>query len=330
MPQHSLYRLEHIADNPAYEGFVSTEEDYDTPAGLTPTGMRVLEGKQYKPRRLLPTWKPVKVVGRVRKFNDYPAGDLVPIFSAPAVIALRDFLEPNGELLPLDSKLGTYFAYNLITSADVLDHARSKIGWIAKPFTATTIDHYEVIPEKLHGLTIFQLPYMTGEPLVTDPFVERVKQRELKGMRFTKLWPLPPGMNWWDMAKLERKKEAEEGLPPGKSIKGNTVVIRLYYHDRTRTQPNAEEERRIKHVMEDLNGRLVDITSTGPVMGSLEGRDDVNGETRLFLTCPDADALVEHLRPWLRAFRWPEGIRVLKRYGEFVDEDVPETYVEDI
>ena len=34
-----------------------------------------------------------------------------------------------------------------------------------------------------------------------------------------------------------------------------------------------------------------------PYSGSLEGDDKVEGEVRLFLSCPDADALVEKLRP---------------------------------
>src|SRR2546427_8710208 len=120
MTEPNLYKLESMADNPAYEGFVSAERRSKTPAALTHDTMRQLDGKQFKPRALLATWKPVKVQGRVRKFNDYPALGVVPAFSDRAVNALRDFLEPNGELLPLDSDLGTYFAYNLLTTVDVL------------------------------------------------------------------------------------------------------------------------------------------------------------------------------------------------------------------
>ena len=49
------------------------------------------------------------------------------------------------------------------------------------------------VPEKLDGLTIFCLPYKSDDALVTDPFVERVRQAGLRGMQFVKLWPLPPG-----------------------------------------------------------------------------------------------------------------------------------------
>src|SRR6185369_10250568 len=127
-----------------------------------------------------------------------------------AVGALSDFLEPNGELLPLDSELGSYYAYNILTVADVLDQAKSQIHWVVPGKLSTIVDRYEVIPERLDGLTIFLLPYLTDRPLVTDAFVNRVREAGMKGMVFVKVWPLPANVSWVDMQKqAQRAMEAE-------------------------------------------------------------------------------------------------------------------------
>ncbi len=54
----------------------------------------------------------------------------------------------------------------------------------------------------------------------------------------------------------------------------------------------------------------------------------VDGEARLFLSCPDADALVDKLWPWIEALDWPREIHVVKRAGDMYDEDAPEEVVE--
>jgi hypothetical protein len=54
----------------------------------------------------------------------------------------------------------------------------------------------------------------------------------------------------------------------------------------------------------------------------------VEGELRVFLSCPDADVMVEKLWPWLTNLSWPGGVKVLKRYGELTDINCREIYVE--
>lgn len=328
MPLQNVYMLERKTENPAYEGFVSKVKG-QTPASLSLNWMHKLQGKQWIPQPLAATWQPVPVVGRVRKFNDFPSGN-VPIFSPRAADALRDLLEPNGELLPVESSLGTYFAYNLLTTADVLDHARSKIKWTYEPTIAGGVDRFEVVPERLEGLSVFILPFLTREPLVTDVFRDRVRQHGLRGFRFIKVWPLPAGVEWTDMRKQQWRLEEAEGLPGGQTVKGNTVVIRLFLADESRESPDPHERGRIDDIVMELEALLINVSSTAPLVGSVEGTDEVKGEVRLFVTCPDADALVERLRPWLHRLRWPPRFLVLKRYGLYVDYDAPEKYVEDL
>jgi hypothetical protein len=72
----------------------------------------------------------------------------------------------------------------------------------------------------------------------------------------------------------------------------------------------------------------VDPASESPPAGTLEGHDfGVTGECRIFLSCPDADALVEKLRPWLSELDWPLGIEVAKRYGAFTDASAREEVI---
>ncbi len=321
--RNKVYKLEPILDNPKYEGFGCAKPGSfpdSLPRGRTTRDWQII--------RLTPTWKPIKVVGRVRKFNDYPCvGMSHPAFSERAIEVLRDFLEPNGEILPLSSSLGSYFHFNITTVADVLDWKHSEIRWGIKPITASTIERYEFFPKKLEGLTIFQIPELPSDAYVTEAFVDRVHKHKLEGFNFEKVWPMPPGVIWWQFAKEQKKRQQREGLPEGQWVKGNTVVIQLKLADQSSKGTKAEKEA-VSRLMDQLDTILVDVESREPAVGSLEGNDYVTGQCRLFLSCPDADALIEKLQPWLNSLKWRPGFSVLKRYGEYVDPNATEVRVE--
>ena len=63
---------------------------------------------------------------------------------------------------------------------------------------------------------------------------------------------------------------------------------------------------------------------TAPYFGSYEGSDIVNGEYRLFISCPNVDVLEEKLRPWWQGLPWAGELSLLKRYGEMHDSSAPE------
>lgn len=198
MPENALYKLECVTDDPEFEGFASVREKslrnkgrlgFDFSPDDIPT-----KGRGWTVTPLAPIWTPQPVVGRVKPHNDYPCVNLgIPAFSRRAVDALRDMLEPNGELLPLVSSVGEYFAFNVTTVADVLDHQRSDIEWFSTGprDIARHIRRYECIPEKLTGLSIFRLVEKPSSTFVTQVFVDRVRQHGLQGFHFTRLWPLP-------------------------------------------------------------------------------------------------------------------------------------------
>jgi hypothetical protein len=316
----SVYKLEKILDDPRYEGF-GTDPPGSFPNSIPPGRT----SREWKVRRLRRNWAPVPVIGRVREFNDYPCVGLShPALSRRAVEALREFLEPNGEILPLSSKLGSYYHYNVLTVADVLDRKRSEIRWNPKPITASDIERYEFDAKKLDGLSIFRLVEQPARIFVNEAFAARARESRLRGLNFIKVWPLPAGVHWRQLARAEERRQKSKGLPKGQTVKGNTVIIRLSLAD-PKSKGNKAEKRAINRLMDQLDALLVDADSDRPAVGNLEGHDDgVAGECRLFLSCPDADALVEKLRPWLKDLSWPKGFSVRKRYGEYVDKAAPE------
>jgi hypothetical protein len=305
-------------DDPRYEGFAS--EPFMT-GGLPPRRRT----RNWKKIRLMPGWRPLKVHGRVRRFNDFPGVGLLPAFSERAVNALRDFLEPNGELLPLESSIGSYFAFNCTTIVDAIDLRRSEIKWIIEPYSAFGVLKYELLPDRLIGRTIFHMPETSDDLYVNQTFVDRAQDAGLKGMYFVKVWPIPAGVTWSQLAKAQRENHDAQGLPEGQTVKGNSIVIRVFLNN-SKSKGTAGEKKAVDRLMDELDGLLVDIDSEKPVVGSLEGVDyGVAGECRLFLSCPDADALARKLRPWLKSLNWPNEVVVLKRYGNFRDVEAKES-----
>lgn len=334
MTETALYKLEPITDDPRYEGFAFVKED-----SLCGKGRLVWDfgsdnvktkGRAWTVPPLAPSWIPQPVIGRVRSFNDYPCVNLtIPAFSRRAVDALCDFLEPNGELLPLISSVGEYYAYNITKVADILDHEKSDVHWAnEKHITAIDIRHFECVPEKMAELSIFQLVELPGTAYVSQVFVDRVSRCELNGFRFVKLWPLPDGVSWQEEDHKQRKKKPRVKTKKGSgATKGNTVVLLLPIAKAT---PTKLEKERLAKIMDEIDSLLFDSTASpeAAYFGNLEGDDHHEGHIRLFLSCPDADVLVEKLRPWLKMLSWEKPVRMLKRYGEYFDASCREEFVE--
>jgi hypothetical protein len=197
MPENALYNLSPITDDPEFDGFgfrdaVSRRNKRRLADDFMPDDIPT-KGRAWTVTRMAPTWKPQPVLGQVQPHNDYPCVNLtIPAFSRRAVNALRDFLEPNGELLPLVSPVGEYYAYNITTVVDLLDHERSDIDWYSGPHDiALHIRRYECIPEKLTGLSIFRLVEKPAYTFVHQVFVDRVREHGLQGFHFKRLWPVP-------------------------------------------------------------------------------------------------------------------------------------------
>jgi hypothetical protein len=333
---YAVYKLEAISvfKDSRYEGFlsVSTTSLHGNEHPFLDNFMpENFESRDWKPRPLKSIWKPQQVTGNVQKFNDYPCvNSSIPAFSQRAVDALRDFLEPNGELLPLATDLGRpYWIYHSMTVSNAFDPDHSEVQWDAfSQVLAGDVDRFVFFEDRLALTPIFRIFPRPFWVFVTQPFVDRVKQHKLQGFRFLKVWPLPEGIHWKALAKEESRQHTKRHSKK-RTPNANTLVIRLMYENPQKL--SVAEDKKIDALMDQIDGLLYTSNPKSKAIGSLEGDDKgIDGECRLFLSCPDVDALVEKLRPWFKQLDWRTGFHVLKRYGEIEDFDAEEIYVNDL
>jgi hypothetical protein len=156
-------------------------------------------------------WFPVQVVeskytcshtpGDYPLVNALPNDVITPVFSQKAAKALADLLEGNGELLPLVCDFGEYYAFNITHEVEALDEGRSEFKLLSEldpdllsisldASDILCISRYKFFAERIAELSIFKLPkrYHSEMPLVTDRFVQRVQDTNLKGFAFKLLW----------------------------------------------------------------------------------------------------------------------------------------------
>jgi hypothetical protein len=319
-----VYLLRQILDDPRYEGFAASRS-----RGFRPGSHSIVydfmpdsfDSRDWTVPRLTPIWKPLRVSGRVKEFNDYPCLNLsVPAFSRRAATALADFLDVNGELLPLATALGEYYAYNVLTVVDALDQKKSVFDIEQGSVLPDEIVRYEFKPSVVRRLSIFRIVEDPIRTYVTQKFVDRAEKHALNGFDFQLLWPLPPGVEWRKLAQKAGRKRNRD--PAGRPVKGNSVIIRMRLSG---SRPTSDERRRAEAILDELDEKLLSRTSKTAVIGSLEGHEFVKRDFRIFLSCPDADALAKMLLPWLRKVKWDKpGVQGIKRYGEYVDPEARE------
>jgi hypothetical protein len=127
-----------------------------------------------------------------------PYDVITPVFSEQAAEALADLLESNGELLPLVCDFGRYYAFNITREVEALDEELSEFklyselheNLLANIPDFLCLSKYEFYPDRVADLNIFMLPHRNRHnvPLVTDRFVQRVQDANLKGFAFKLLW----------------------------------------------------------------------------------------------------------------------------------------------
>jgi hypothetical protein len=255
-----LYSLEIVTDNPLFEGFAMES----APSVLGRGGLRddMRPGfeasesvREWRPVRLARLWKPPTVKGRVAPYQDFPGIDMVlPAFSRRACDALREFLEPNGELLLLNSTNGEYYFYNITTVLDVLDLARSRCDfWCDPPTTAVDIDYFAFHEEGLVGNSIFRVLELPIYAFVTDAFRDRVFDSGLHGFHFEKVWPYPPGVDW----RLEAKKRGADV----RHLRQHTIVIFLAFAG---AEPSTDDSVRFASFADELSRNAESLTQFFP------------------------------------------------------------------
>lgn len=311
-----VYVLKSALDDPRFRGFESDERVFDSV-------VRPRTSRELKIRRLADGWVPPRVTGKVPAINHYPCINLsYSAFSAHAARCLKDLLESNGELLPLDTKSGEYFYYNLTTVADVLDVERSTIEWLKEPIHAAFINRHEFKTDRLSSLSIFRIPESSSTVYVTNRFVKRAFESELTGLCFYRVWPVPKGHDW----KKKSVKPIMVDPSPGSAMtvrkaKAQSVRVTL---ELTRPEGSERERTRLGQLEEELVEVAERDAGHGFPVGCLESTEFADGRCCILFSCPDAGALVDRLRAPLKALNWRRPVSIVQRKGSFDDVEAVE------
>lgn len=192
-----IFKLEMFNKGPFSEGFAfANDASLTGRLSISQDFMPVdPSDRHWKATRLSAYWKPRKVIGAVDPQNDFPwFGVHIPGFSQRAVDCLREFLEPNGEILPVIAPhgLGKYWAYNITTVADVLDDEHSAMRLFpGSAWDALAIERHIFFPDRLGSLSIFRIPNRSLNVYATGNYMQRVHECGLKGLSAVRVWPEP-------------------------------------------------------------------------------------------------------------------------------------------
>lgn len=311
-----VFELEKVCDNPLFEGIGCG----DAPSLLGRQNLHsdffpvVRANWNWEAERLSPFWEVPKLAGRVRAFNDYPCLNMmIPAFSHKAVEVLREFLEPNGELLPVVHEVvDGYFLYNCSKIVEIFNwHGK-------KPNTSFQIRYFDLLPERLQGLTIFRMREDCMRTFVTNTFADRVRQAGLNGFHFIKAWPLPPNTDYQMIEAIRRREQGQAAKTSYGLVeaKRQSMVIAFPLAESKLTK---EEKRMISYYEDELDAQLLVSRLDDNYFGSLEMKKTAKGVSRLYLSCPDHGLLLEKLGPWLKRLVWKEPVQVYVRDEPYDD-----------
>lgn len=315
--KNSIFELRQLID-PRYGGLISDKKFQ--------FGPKRSRSRDWTVPLLGSAWKPPKVEGSMKSlWHDFPCLDIhIPVFSRRAVDILRLFLEPNGEILPLITTSGDFYAYNLTTVADILDTDRSKIRW-AGPGIVSSIDYFVFDENKAEKLTIFRIPEDRVRTYVTQAFVDAAEKNGLLGMNFVKVWPYPPDIDWMLVEKDKSEARSRRGLPDGKDSGSETIVIRLKLDGKGKG--SVQEHARIDSLMDRLESMLVEFKPDSSLPDYLEGHEYENGECCIYIGCAEAKMTLEKILPSINEVNWPNDIEVIARFGRYWDTEAEESRV---
>lgn len=198
----ALFELRCASDDPIMEGFalggVPSVLGNDTLLEDLIPAARSTGEKLWQPPSFAGIWPQPKVQGNVPLIHDSPGvAAILPAFSGRACDCLRQYLQGNGELLPLDTVNGEYYIFHITRFIDAVDHQRSKITYLkSDPVYVVDIHEYAMREDMIAEAHIFRAYDLPIHVIVSEAFVRTVLSSKLRGFVFVKIWPHPPGTNW--------------------------------------------------------------------------------------------------------------------------------------
>ncbi|TWU06411.1 hypothetical protein [Stieleria varia] len=318
-----IYRLRPISDDPRFEGF-----GWDLP-GITNENGRTYDFTHFYPTtsrfavpRLAKRWdKPTFTFQEnVNPFNDFPCCDFhVPVFSRRAVEAVRDLLEPHGELLPVDSKFGLYYAFQTTTLAPgILDTKKtSGIRLDDNPNYFYDISQYHFYKSKLKSqkAAIFRIPEHPSRVLTGDKFRSRVESNKLLGFFFDPIWS--------DDGCVDRAKTKTNQKQFEKS-QSKTLVLHCQLAGES---PTNSERKKIAMLRDTIADSIILSTPDEPFVGGLAGEETESGWIRILMPCPQPDKLLKVVLPLFQAFTWKGEKKLSKRNVPYWDDSADDVWI---
>lgn len=283
-----------------------------------------VDGKRvFEVPRLAKKWKR-KPTAKYRAIP-YDFFDRPAVFSKRAVDTLGDLLKKNGELLPIQTTSGEYFAFNLLTVADVLDASNSNVSYSSHyAGRADRIERFSFREKRLDELAIFRIPEQPNEIYVTQQFVDTVESRGLNGFYFVRVFPFAKNRNWnREQNKLLKQMKRQSIIPNCKDAQqdAETFIIILEVAGK---KPSTKERKQIDVVEQEIRAQLWLTRPGEKYFGSLKGVEYYPNECQIFITGPSANALASKFDDWLPRLGWSGDYWAIKRYGGMYDAEAIE------
>jgi hypothetical protein len=148
--------------------------------------------------------------GSNARFGDYSNvnHNVHPVFSQRAKDLLAPHLQGLGVWVELVSDEAPYWLFYITNVVDALDLDRCKLLYFPNSSKLMEISEFFFRPDAVGNQFLFTLPQYPGsERLVTDRFVDFVREHGLTGFRFDLLWsqeqgPVPDGMKDWERPRM--------------------------------------------------------------------------------------------------------------------------------
>ena len=142
----------------------------------------------------------------------------IPVFSERSVEVLRDLVGGHAEVFPLYYNSEVLYVLNVYRH-DVLDEPRSKLERFKSSGRVKKVVWHEFKRSELDTNPIFRLPQLSNSPVyVTDRFVRRVQEAELRGFMFTEVWPNDPRKAVDDDSPMYPVLSTGDGGPPDRVL----------------------------------------------------------------------------------------------------------------
>ncbi len=318
-----MYLLRQVLDHPKFEGLACSEPSLLGRDGSITNDFFPPDDRGFNSdiEPLTPVWKAPKCHGRVMAYNDFPCVNfLVPAFSERAVDCLKEFLEPNGELLPLEHPAGKFFAFNCLRVVDILDQDKSNVEWFSSTGPhkfALDIRHFVVDEDRLKSLSVFRLREQCTSIFITEAFLTAIQSHGLNGFDCPKVVPFPTDVYWRDAHKEACKSVFAKGDSHSDAgVKAESLLIELTWET---SKLSDLEKKALKTIQDDLDAQLMVTKLSDPYFGSLEGRRSRKGKSVLYLSCPSSARLFDKLQDYLRALPWHSPPQVILRDVPFDD-----------